>query len=44
MQPAVPLWKVIVGFGRQELQPGPQGPGFFLISRHQEHIFGALTA
>src|SRR6185503_18021643 len=29
MQPAVPLWKVIADFGRRELQPGPQGPGFF---------------
>src|ERR1044072_4309688 len=29
MQPAVPLWKVIADFGRRELHPGPQGPGFF---------------
>jgi hypothetical protein len=30
MQPAVPLWKVIVGVKTGKLKPGPQGPGFFL--------------
>src|SRR5205085_4311966 len=29
MQPAVPLWKVIVGVMPARLKPGPQGPGFF---------------
>ena len=33
MQPAVPLWKVIADFGRRELQPGPQGSGFFFVRR-----------
>ena len=35
VQPAVPLWKVIAGLGRQELQPGPQGPGFFFSALHR---------
>jgi len=29
VQPAVPLWKVIVGVKAGKLKPGPQGPGFF---------------
>jgi len=38
MQPAVPLWKVIADFGRRELQPGPQGPGFFFIGGWEINI------
>src|SRR2546421_1504395 len=29
--PAVPLWKVIVGFHADKLQPDPSGSGFFLL-------------
>jgi hypothetical protein len=38
MQPAVPLWKVIADFGRRELQPDPQGSGFFFVERREINI------